>query len=743
MLQCFEKLSELWGGAGAIAVPWANGAITPAFENILRAYDPDVVVSFRSDSSRGTDLPDTVTATIQRLTSTFDQRRQPPIPTITPNQQHLWPPSLIDCDAKTPLSYIDIRLDNDSPEDLELLIAFRYGRLSSFHRDQLQSPSPVHSINLSIDDCLDADIIEAHFFGRLLHLRGSWALPPRLKTHLRGKPNRLDELDYRSLKRFTPLGHTMLGCDWYPHTEPRWSYQVVEDAAIVVVGDSLSDFCLALCLDRMYQNAAWLPSMLLNDRRLSRSSLGVIADQVSRIARGDIYVDIPVALTSMSVEPSHIRNILRRLRRKGAQWPRGSVRIESAENLRLSNPRRLLDREHVEEERFVAFDGARAVEEFEGPSPSDVIAKHIHRFGWITDVVIDRTLYPRRRELATHMTEGWEDVTLTRVSDAGVAYWPHVMASVFGTKKDTAFPFRPRFRFPDGYETFKTMLESDGLRGTLSDKGCYQQGVISLWSDFPTLIRDLNDRTTARLLDAYKADSRTDAFDLKPAKETPHRRILNLAQVRKITKLNIDGAMQLVERLAGLGAMSSGWYLKCSRCLFSGWYPFEDIAATFRCQRCRAEELIRREHWAHAAPKSSAPDLYYRLDEVVFQFVTHGGPLVAKAAEHCRGRSHSFLLSPEMTIEDGGSFACEVDLLAVIDGRTYLGDVKKVGDLGDNSKRRKWVAAMDRVSSAIRPDVIVLASGNGVWKTESKKAAKSVAAKHGAELQLVKINTRG
>src|SRR6185437_4208643 len=102
---------------------------------------------------------------------------------------------------------------------------------------------------------------------------------------------------------------------------------------------------------------------------------------------------------------------------------------------------------------------------------------------------------------------------------------------------------------------------------------------------------------------------------------------------------NETAAIMLLDKLTAAKVIFRGFVLRCAVCKRSSWYSLAELSDDFRCTRCGRKQTISRQHWRSPA----SPQIFYKLDEVVYQFLKSDGDVVALSLDYLARRSkHPF-----------------------------------------------------------------------------------------------------
>jgi hypothetical protein len=153
------------------------------------------------------------------------------------------------------------------------------------------------------------------------------------------------------------------------------------------------------------------------------------------------------------------------------------------------------------------------------------------------------------------------------------------------------------------------------------------------------------------------------------------------------------------------------------------WYALAELADEFRCTRCGREQTIRRQHWRQPA----APQIFYKLDEIVYQFLKNDGDVVALSLDYMsRTSKQPFNYSPEIKIrKDDLAFSGEIDLCTVWNGVLTIGEAKKNGELASSdSEVRKVSEKYARLAIMLNARRVLFCTTSPEWKNSTMDAVR-------------------
>lgn len=161
------------------------------------------------------------------------------------------------------------------------------------------------------------------------------------------------------------------------------------------------------------------------------------------------------------------------------------------------------------------------------------------------------------------------------------------------------------------------------------------------------------------------------------------------------TELNFDQSIQM---LCQTDVLFQGREWKCPSCYNRNWVGIRDLSNTLTCVICK-----------ETAPAPVAGDWQFRLNPFIIDSYRNGLEPVLWAILYLHRKARkSFYFAPSINVWDTNDQKSEIDLVAVVDGRTYLVDAKnstrKLNDPSNIGKTKRDV-------SYINPDVVLFSVG--------------------------------
>jgi hypothetical protein len=272
---------------------------------------------------------------------------------------------------------------------------------------------------------------------------------------------------------------------------------------------------------------------------------------------------------------------------------------------------------------------------------------------------------------------------------------------------------RPLIRCPSLMAWAQARAEVHGLRTKLSVAG-YRAEVLTKLIGSRAELAEL---VAGQLLPALQAFNTNDRNEFSTSGEgwvVNSEAYLHFAGMCGKAGMPPDAATRdQIDRLVRTGLLNRGLILDCAECEHEAFVPVENVAATVRCQRCRADNYLTRASWR---PDDNEPTWFYDLHPTARAFLQSdaNGHVPLLLSRHLRAQSQcDFTDAPEFELLKDEESVVETDLLALADRQLILAEAKTTNALGKNRPERNE-AARKRVLAAklLMADQIVLATTN-------------------------------
>jgi hypothetical protein len=517
-----------------------------------------------------------------------------------------------------------------------------------------------------------------------------------------------------------PFPCTKLACEW---RTTSLTYQF-KQPLIVVVGNSLADYCYGASLHRLTGRAIWVADLLeQNDDQLLRSIRERvwrnIKDRMRAIQGEELLV------TSLTKSNSELDDLV-------TSWNEEQMvslyqiqcRIVEYTHVPIEGVICLLHNRLNNIIRYEPFVNGELQTRIETPIPLDMAEHDPQHVTWFVDASIEGQQLPARSCLNGEITKG--SVQELRCSTRGMTYNSHGILTWGGERVENLVQ-RPKLRYLDALEAFRVLLGRDGLTIRVSEKGQYGQAFLNRFGGLDEAVEVLKDPTLSWILDGFtKARPEPEDNEQEVAREdgpvflnSVRRWYLTLADMAKIAVSSTTKLRGVVDDWIGRGILSRGLILQCPRCRYAGWYACDDVGHRFRCQRCREDSQIVQDVWKKPIEE---PRWYYELREVVYQALKHNVRAPVFALARLKEKTRPFLYAPELEVHFDNGDKAEVDLWAIVDGRIVLGEATSTSTLEENAKKEdRRLKRLCRIAKAATADEVVFATMASEWENSTRK----------------------
>jgi len=461
--------------------------------------------------------------------------------------------------------------------------------------------------------------------------------------------------------------------------------------AVVVVGDSTTDFLLFHGLSRLRPYIFWLPTRLLDDEAfvfgLREAILRTAEREIGRnvvaitTARGEDAVEAAIGLLS---DPSGRHS----LQIERTEWrdlvPGSSMREADADSERRVS---LLVHDGESQTLPTPVPSSVSVDEPTGPSG----------LRWMVDVRVEGWSPVRHQSLAETIFAGPFATSYdARTTLFGPAY-SGLAAFVMGSLSLEGNVARPSLRPSAILDQLRDILEAVDWDVSLSDKGAFALQSAQLFGGVEGLANALWSTHTRSLLDAYLTPTTSNDPGLF-VKDT-RRRYLSLTEAQGVVEES--DAASLVTSLYDQQALIRGHVLKCEHCRATSFYSLT-AEQEFGCVRCLTRQRATRFSWLEAAE----PEFRYALAEVVWQFLAHNGHLPLLAAFKYfaidRGQERKPVdIAFEVDLISPDGQRSEHDVVASLGAELWIGEATADDKLGTGNDELERLERLRTVSELV------------------------------------------
>ena len=753
-LRIIEFFATLWGGKHSIIVPTDGKAIAPEFWAILESFDPDYLFYYEksaadlkiakpqdyeallekevakwraqsgSEDAAGTRKmidKELVKAAISRFGLSPDlrdeiNRRLVPfarhgggIGAIRAESSAFWP--LTGIADLLPFSEHPPTVANVHTNIATLPPVWYAAALGGLHQPHTEALVSAGMRTMSIQ--FEGDEVAALFNLTVTGRDRLWNLPPSAQP---------------SSARAFPFALTMAELSLYQTIDGASDIQPFT----VIVGDALDDFCLYYDLPRLGRPCGWL---LWSWVKSSRSAVARFKASGQRIreeeqlagffgrALNDHFYDQAferVRFWSTSLRQDQIELAIQSILEASLITPspiRGAAEPLRPEDLAIKTPPQPRNSRNAWRPVTVPVDGDISVSRIETPTPTGFSSVNPGKHRWITELTVRSHEYPKHRALGPWLLriEGYSDREIRTTKD-GLAYFCPGNLILQQDQDLNLFVVRPNIYIPGAFDVVSFLLERSAKTCRISDKGYYAQHSIQKFGGLDQLAGALRDAGTGKVLRKFLDHAKRGhgVMDEGVYLNADRRAYLDLRAASKLVGDEAT-AVNLLDALVTRGVLQRGFILHCAVCRDAYWYSLNALSQRFECRRCEHSQVFTREHWKDPAQ----PNLFYRLDEIVFQGLVHDMAVPVQTLDHLRKKAkRAFDFSPEIEVWATGAQrpTMEVDICCLMDGSLIIGEAK-TADVLDKSRKgeRTIISKYQQAASDLGASAVVFATISPTW----------------------------
>lgn len=505
----------------------------------------------------------------------------------------------------------------------------------------------------------------------------------------------------------TPRALSMIALAYYRSTKAM-RYQL---PTVVVVGDTVSDFCMFYALKWLQGRALWLPKWFFQDSGGYGSRVSTAVRGAAEIARLEHSQNLLLVTFSLSTEE------MKEAQKKAESAPFGSWSVESKPidihliHSQLQFPSRSCTAGTIGDISTRMFVEGELPGVFETPRPLKINPLNPQQHRWMVDLFFEKYLLPRHPAVAAYVVaEG--NLLHARSGKDAVSYACPGMF-VMGDDMDTNL-VRPRLRLPTCEKVFEIVFRDCGYETQVSDKGAYASQACGKFGGLDQVGYSLRSNEGALLRKYLDTADPPKGSHEDGTYLNDKRRYLNFAAIAKILG-SPAGAIRVIDSYVSKGIFYRGFIFQCRRCSDVAWFSISDISETFTCRRCRATQPYTMKSWRHP----NEPAWFYKLDEIVYLTLLSDGDIPLLTLDLLRRESkESFLYCPELRIRPEGAKKAfiEIDICCVTDGRLCIGEAKSVDSIGTSQFKPQQTAERYRdLAIKMGASRVVFSTSKAAW----------------------------
>ncbi|MFI0926139.1 hypothetical protein ACH4TP_19695 [Streptomyces sp. NPDC021012] len=488
----------------------------------------------------------------------------------------------------------------------------------------------------------------------------------------------------------TPFGLSMLHLGQYYRADRHRDY---EEPLIVVLGDTVDDFCLYYSLSRMHEGVKWLPLTWLRastkalNRRRTHREVEKEPTEFNQVEKGgqvlaNLFYELidyghgekRIQLCSMSLNRHQLiayRTQVARCSYFSTDEVAASIDCIPAEEVSTSCILRVFETNNYVNHRSMAFVDGVSVSPVDTPTVKNFSEIRLPNHYWLTSLRIEGYHPPSLPTLGPKIVNLHGSTTESRIANDGIVYQcPNSM--IFSNDLDAVL-VRPKVQMPDVMALFDNYFEGVGVSVRYSDKGNYFVDTLRRFGGLEATGSFIKAPASRSVLDKFMAKRVADGGNIIYL-ENDQRAYLNLNAIT--ASLGDEKvAADLVDTLVGKEVIQRGYIFQCLRCRLVSWYGMDVLANDFTCNRCGLRQQFTREHWRNPV----VPHWYYRLAETVYQFYRNNSHLTAQVLYKLQLESkEAFHYAPEIDLVNfpRKGKSREMDVACIQDGSIIFGECK-------------------------------------------------------------------
>ncbi len=519
--------------------------------------------------------------------------------------------------------------------------------------------------------------------------------------------------------RSTPFTMSMIGTAVYGSMLEN---RAASHRFAIVVGDELSDFCLAYCLRRIGHPAAWLPQAWIEgltsheSQKFHRVIASLFFDGPGTMLPGEVRI------CSASSDTHLLEQRITPLRT--ALTLTGPV--DDAEGIvrSIKEPATVYCEGSPNHLEVLTFSDGNSAGPITSPFPNGLKNVYADTHRWVSEVKMLSTPIPALPGIAETLLGLPDGATAksVRPSRGMLAYACPGDGFVVGSDLAANLP-KPTITLFDLLSAVKLIAASKGFACQLSDKGIYHRDSTEKYKQNSLLAQALRSADKKSILEKFLDHTPSGKGVFNKGVVAGGRRYLDLTATTELMGGDHESAVAFLDELVALRVAYRGFVLGCSSCKNVDWYGLAEMSDEFRCRRCSRAQILSLKNWRNP----SSPQVFYKLDEIVYLFLKNDGAVVALAIDHMRRKSRQpFVHVPELEFVKH-HHQLESDLCAVWDGALVIGEAKKGPDLAETTgASEKIVGKYARLAELLHARRVVFATAAESWKPGMVESVKKI-----------------
>jgi hypothetical protein len=793
-LRTIEWYSQMWGGGYNLIVPTDGKTISEEFWFLLEEFNPDYVYLYRKTTlDFKLSYPEEYSKWLERQAGSFTKQ--------DPDSDEMLNRKFIDDQVN---KGIDEWGHFDVSDTLQQEILRRLNPFSHRNRIIEGATSALYSVTYPLTSLLEiipntdlTEIVEFEFASekavqlmiystigkldgfraslskQLEELRSSRLLPEK---EAKAKITALEQIQQKIVRHDFQENklRDLLELIWTEGREPREStedfqytpfstkisklglyarapddnFKLLTSAPVVVVGDTVDDFCFYYNLYRLREDVYWVPTEQLKNFHETMTNRQKAKESSTPTEIIPFYLLVfelrnkmqKLKTNILMVSISEAENILEQVKDmlNNAEF----VKLDNEKNIgdliqTSKKPEELLpytlhafeinNEFNIYNEQFIQGESVNLINT---PKPKNFSRVPPTGHYWISEINVQNFKLPLKPALAKLIVRHEPYTTHEmRISKYGIDYHCPNIGYSYGDDIDRVL-VKPKLRLLDPFEIYRVIFEEAGYRIAYSDKGNFTRESISKFGSLEEIAKAFLNENHRSLLDKFidKTPNKSGVYDKGVFLKQYDRRCLDFKSIKKIIGSEQE-VKDLIEGFIEKKVFYRGFIFKCERCRNTDWYPIDEVTNTFKCKRCGFEQIYKSSHLEVQRERERfEPKWFYHLDEVFYQGYKHD-MIVPILAFYKLQKSvkESFLFIPEIEVEKNGFGKSEIDICCISDGSIILGECKKPDRLEKTAQEEeKSIKRYKRLAEDIGTDKIVFATLSDSWREETKNKINQV-----------------
>lgn len=670
-LKIIEAYCQVWGGGNDLIIPTNGNKIDDKFWFLIENFDPDYFYVYGIPGKGQDYISDGLKEDLKGVCPFLDDINESPIQGIMyPNHISypltFWP----DIIGKTDdyefrvinKPFIDYKGSKWIRENLKLIYHSVFGYIGKTYETNLTKKG------FSINE-LDLNDIDKLSYSKI------WNTDSNLYEN--------SPMNFSKLK----LGDYLV---------KGTTHEVYKSLNILVVGDTIEDFCLYYGLSRLRKDVVWAPYSLIKSsfqdlmelKNKIKNKLDIkLLNYNHQILFGinDIHKENQkTIITSISKSLEELERVKKMLMESAySDWMEEAIKNSViSRNIYELLPYVLngFEYDNCENSYVTPFIGGNSVYPIETPIPLNFKDRSFEKHYWITEIEIENYNVPKNLKLIDILSAFRYSNNYIRVSNKGMAFLcPN---NIFLGQKIDHYLVKPNIHLLKPFEIFKRIFGDLGFEISISDKGKYTSQSIKKFGSLDEIAQIFQNKNYKALFDQFvkvKKDNEHENHD-EGLYLKDRRRYMDMSAIKKI----IGSEPDFQERTTNFikkGILHRGFIFKCEVCNYCAWYNIDEIDDKFKCKACGTLQYYGCDH---LIPEENLvePPWFYKLNEMIYKGYVHNMIVpILTLYKLKKASKESFLFVTELEITNNDSKKQELDICCISDGNIIIGECKINNDL--------------------------------------------------------------